>query len=113
MQQEIELLETIQRRDDLTKAQEDLLMSYIDEGRKKFFDIQKVDLGELSWVMNNVVESWGGEGEGDSIGYVLQFGDRYVSVNGYYNSWDGADYDDADIVEVVPVQKVVTVYERL
>lgn len=61
------------------------------------------------------VNSWGGEGEGDSIGYVLETNIDgviyYLLVNGYYDSWNGTDWDYAHTRLVKPVQKLVTVYE--
>lgn len=60
-------------------------------------------------------DSWGGEGEGDSIGYVLKIerpgGEvQHLRVVGYYASWDGADWGDADIALVEPYEKVITDY---
>lgn len=60
-----------------------------------------------------VAHVWGGEGEGSSIGFVLDLDGRYFKVSGYYNSWVGTNWEDAEVVEVVPKQKVITVYEEV
>lgn len=61
------------------------------------------------------VENWGGEGEGDSIGYTLKFtvdGETvYLKLEGYYNSWDGTDWSEAEVKLVKPVERMVTFYE--
>lgn len=59
--------------------------------------------------------SWGGEGQGDSIGYVLKIerpgGEiQYLRVAGYYASWDGANWEDADINLVEPYEKITVDY---
>lgn len=59
--------------------------------------------------------NWGGEGEGDSIGFVLKIerpdGEvQHLRVDGNYNSWDGADWEDAVIDLVEPYEKVITDY---
>lgn len=77
-----------------------------------FDDTTNLSVGELSRV-----KAWGGEGEGDSIGFVAQLtgvdGDiQYFEMDGYYNSWDGSDWSEADIVEVTPKLVTVTEYVR-
>lgn len=84
-------------------------------------------LGELEWLDKNItkgdftfldiVHRWGGEGCGDSIGYVAKFRDNkkdetlLIKVDGYYDSWNGLDYNDAEIKIVKPVVKSVVFYE--
>jgi len=68
------------------------------------------DLGEI-----NEVDSYGGEGQGEtwySIKYFPKL-DLYVKVNGYYQSYNGTDFNDwEDAVNIVkPQQKTITVYE--
>lgn len=61
------------------------------------------------------VENWGGEGEGDSIGYTLKFtvdGETvYLKFEGYYDSWNGTDWSEANVKLVKPVERMVTFYE--
>jgi hypothetical protein len=68
------------------------------------------DLGRV-----RVAEQFGGEGQGDQYYMVFEvvFDDdttRHFTINGWYASYDGGYYD-GPLVEVKPVQKVVTFYE--
>lgn len=66
------------------------------------------------------VHEWGGEGEGDSYGFVLKVlapSDvalppivRYFEMSGYWASYDGGYYD-GELKEVKPVVREVTFYE--
>ena len=61
------------------------------------------------------VKSWGGEGEGESIGYVVSYdvdGEKiYLKVEGFYDSWNGTDWNEDMNKLVSPVERVVTFYE--
>lgn len=61
------------------------------------------------------VEEWGGEDEGSSIGYTVKFdvdGETiYLKITGYYDSWNGTDWDDGTVRLVKPVERMVTFYE--
>lgn len=59
-----------------------------------------------------VVERWGGEGEGDSAGIVLKIGDFYFQADWSYVSWDGYYYDGTEFYQVVPKEVMVTKYVR-
>lgn len=58
--------------------------------------------------------SWGGEGEGDSYGLIVEIQNKdtgmstYVSYSGHYDSWNGVDWDYGDISLVSPYQKTTT-----
>ena len=64
-----------------------------------------------------VVDSWGGEGEGDNIGYTIQVKHHsgsilgYFNINGSYNSWDGANRDYMDITVVKPVEVLTVIFK--
>lgn len=63
----------------------------------------------------NIEDEWGGEGEGDQYGYVIKFvhtsGEaQYLSVNGHYDSWQGCDFDYADVRFVEPTEKTIRVW---
>lgn len=64
-----------------------------------------------------VVNSWGGEGGGDSIGYTIQVKNKngsvlgYFDVDGSYNSWDGADWNYMDIIVVQPVEILTVIFK--
>ncbi len=62
------------------------------------------------WGDFHVVETFGGEGEGDQYWAVIKLGDRYFRKEGWYASHDGG-YLDGDLFEVEPVEKTITVYE--
>lgn len=63
----------------------------------------------------SAVDSWGGEGQGDDIGFVLKINYEdnvyYLMVSGYYDSWNDTEWDDDNIRIVNPKEKVVTVWE--
>lgn len=63
-----------------------------------------------------VVEDFGGEGEGDQCHVVFKFtpvdgSAQYFRVDGYYQSYDGKSWEDSDLHEVRAVERVVTFYE--
>ena len=62
-----------------------------------------------------LIEQVGGEGEGETYFYVLEFteGDEKVLVrlNAYYSSYNGADYQDWYFVK--PVEVMVTKYVKV
>ena len=67
------------------------------------------NLGEVVKVYH-----YGGEGQGDVFETVQYFKDHdvYIKIEGFYSSYNGVDYDAYDFEEVVPAEKVITVYEK-
>ena len=61
--------------------------------------------------MKHVLRKGGGEGGGEHCETVVQVGDRYYKIVYSYYSYDGYNYDGADVYEVTPVQRLVTFYE--
>jgi hypothetical protein len=63
------------------------------------------------------VESFGGEGLGDQAHVVLSLKNNkesfLVKIDGSYDSWDGYNWDYATAYECKPVEKTITVYERV
>ena len=63
------------------------------------------------------VDSYGGEGQGDTWYSVKHFVDHdvYIRVDGYYTSYDGTSFDGgwACCSEVKPVEKTITVYNNI
>jgi uncharacterized protein YlxP (DUF503 family) len=72
---------------------------------------QDVDWDALELGKVNVVASYGGEGQGETYYVVYHFvdHDKYIRINGFYSSYNGADFDNAPY-EVTPQQKTITVY---
>ena len=66
-------------------------------------------LGEFGVI--NGVEGFGGEGQGDEMWVVFTVGDRYFKKTAYYDSWNGADWENGYFKEVVPKQVMRTEYE--
>ena len=72
-----------------------------------------------SWKNMNVsftfVDSYGGEGRGDEYWSVYKFTDNntgeevYVKFDGWYQSYNGAEYENCFVVQ--PKEKTVVVYE--
>lgn len=61
--------------------------------------------------MNHIEQEGGGEGGGEYCYAVIQVGDKFYKIEYSYHSYSGYDYDDADVLEVVPTQRMVTFYE--
>lgn len=61
--------------------------------------------------MKHIEQDGGGEGGGEHCETVVQAGDKYYKIVYSYYSYDGYNYDDADVYEVTPVQRLVTFYE--
>lgn len=59
------------------------------------------------------VYSKGGEGKGEDWERVYHFVDHnvYLSMQGFYSSYGGTDFDNYEPKEVFPKQKTVTVFE--
>jgi hypothetical protein len=79
------------------------------------------DLSEAPYKPENIdgvdletVKQWGGEGEGDSIGYILKVTEAdksvFVEVTGYYDSYNGSDFSSASVILVEPKEVTVTKY---
>lgn len=61
--------------------------------------------------MKHIEKNGGGEGGGEHCETVVQAGDKYYKIVYSYYSYDGYNYEDADVYEVVPVERLVTFYE--
>lgn len=57
-----------------------------------------------------VVDTTGGMDKGSNASVTIKIGDQYFRKEGYYASHYGYDWD-GPLREVVPVEKIVTVYE--
>lgn len=57
----------------------------------------------------------GALGDHDSYDTVYHFKDHnvWLEANGYYSSWEGTDWSDAEFYEVKPVKKTITVYQAV
>lgn len=54
----------------------------------------------------------GGEGKGDLIYIVIQVGDMYFRIDGFYSSWEGFFWDNP-WYQAHPVEVSVTEYHRI
>lgn len=58
----------------------------------------------------SIVDSYGGEGEGEQYWAVYEFSLRdetvYVQFDGFYSSYNGAEFQEWFFVEPLPVQKI-------
>lgn len=102
----IEMLKALNDKKELSFEQLELLKKVTNT------DPEWLDLAELEYATIDGVKvhEWGGEGEGESTGYVLKIDDEYFKIVGHYSSWDGADYDWAAIYQVEPRQVMRTEY---
>lgn len=76
-------------------------------------DIAHGDFDEYIFGRVKEVYAKGGEGKGEHWERVYHFIDHnvYLSMTGYYTSYDGVDCDNYEPVEVKPKEKTITVYE--
>lgn len=84
----------------------------------KELDFSKSDYGYGKFDKNifgevKQVYSQGGEGKGENWERVYHFIDHnvYLSMCGYYQSYNGVEFYDYEPTEVKPKQKIITVYE--
>lgn len=72
------------------------------------YDEAELGLGEIK-----EVDSYGGEGQGETWYKVNYFVDHnvYIRTDGFYTSYNGTDFEDGFGEEVRPTQKTITVYE--
>ena len=97
------------------------LIKIICKARDKYYDMEDMDYLDLeAWNDNEYnynnytvsqVDSFGGEGQGDTYYFVYKIVDNdtkevnYLSFNFYYDSWNGTDFED--VVQVSPKEKIV------
>lgn len=58
-----------------------------------------------------LAEEWGGEGQGESAGFIVEIADRFFRHKGFYSSWNGTDWDYHEWEEVLPYKVEVTKYK--
>lgn len=60
-----------------------------------------------------VVDTFGGEGKGDSAHVVIHLKDHdvYFKHCAYYNSYDGFDFSFYNWEKVTPIEKTIIIYE--
>ena len=61
--------------------------------------------------MKHISQDGGGEGGGEHCETVVKIGTTCYKIVYSYYSYDGYNYEDADVYEVVPVERLVTFYE--
>ena len=102
------------------KLMENFLNNVIEEvGSEDYYDLKALEyeIEEHNGVKFKVVTSHGGEGQGDSCGFILKVTEgeqsALVRIEGYYNSYDGSNYEDATVEIVEPRQVEVTQYFKV
>lgn len=97
-----------------------LLVAFSGEGENEFFSDAQYYLREKGEVVGlgkvEVVEDFGGEGQGDLryVVFKVTFADetvKYYRQEGYYSSCDGTDWD-GDFTEVTPKEVLRTEWVR-
>lgn len=58
-----------------------------------------------------IEQDGGGEGGGEHCETVVKIGATYYKIVYSYYSYNGYNYEGADVYEVVPVERLVTFYE--
>lgn len=57
-----------------------------------------------------LVEQFGGEGEGDNYWLVFKVEDQFFKVEGFHSSWEGVNWEDSEIKEVEAREVTVIQY---
>lgn len=83
---------------------------YQDEDLEGFGDFEREILGFLPDL--ELIESYGGEGQGSVCGIVFRFQERVLRLEGSWDSWSGPDFREATLHETEARQVVSTVYEN-
>lgn len=60
-----------------------------------------------------IEQSGGGEGGSQDCHTVLKIGDEFYRIDYTYFSYCGFEYDESELYLVEPVERVVTVYEKV
>lgn len=68
----------------------------------------KSKLGDIELVYSYVNNS---DGECEFVNHFITH-DVYISLSGYYSSYDGYDFDGFEYIEVKPKEKIIIVYEQ-
>ena len=76
--------------------------------KKEELGLKKLGLGKIV-----EVDSYGGEGQGETWYSVKHFVDHdvYIRIDGVYSSYEGVEFHDGYGKEVFPQQRTITVYE--
>jgi len=85
-------------------------------------EISKHDFAYEEWDRKAMEEAFGeidevfhkgGSGQGEEWSVVKHFVDHnvYIRLDGFYTSYDGANFDDEKLFEVFPQEKTITIYE--
>jgi hypothetical protein len=75
---------------------------------------QKEICEKLDLEIPELVDSYGGEGEGEQYYRIYYFKKEnlYIKASSYYTSYDGVDWKyNCDLRYVAPITKTITVYE--
>lgn len=59
------------------------------------------------------VKSVGGEGEGEKYWVLFQVGEEFFRIDGYFNSWDGTNWEGSELYKVAPVEVTVIEYQKV
>ena len=92
--------------DELLELNKTLSESHINDDKVINVFLETFDLPSF-----DIVETFGGEGKGDSVWVVVNIGEQFFKAYGYYTSYYGTS-DWRGWYEVEPVQKVITVYKE-
>lgn len=80
----------------------------VNEFAHEDYDELELGLGPIKQIIQH-----GGEDEGSNWYVVNYFEDHdvYIKTQGWYSSYEGAQFEDGMGEEVAPTQKTITVYE--
>lgn len=97
---------------DAPQEYKDVSQAFIDS-RYPNQEIENEYLDSIGIGSYEEVEKYGGEDQGSTWYSVKYFKnhDVYIRTDGYYQSYNGTEFDDGYGEEVFPVEKTITVYE--
>jgi len=97
-------------------TKKELIVKFQEDIRSGDFDVWE-ESDNYQGATLEVEDEWGGEGQGDEVGYIFKFNFNneqfFVRVLGHYNSHEGSDYSYADVDEVESYPKTITAWRTV
>jgi hypothetical protein len=84
--------------------------SYLEELMEDLEEILGSDSITIPSGEVELVEQFGGEGSGDDYWLVIKVGTKLFKVEGFHSSWEGANWDSAELKEVEAREVTVVKY---
>lgn len=108
----------------ITQGIIDWYLSTTSEAEADFQDAWSEFIDELEWNKRKegieipfgkalFLKSVGGEGEGEKYWVLFQVEEEFFKIDGYFNSWDGVNWEGSELYKVTPVEVTVIEYQKV